>query len=329
MSAEKMIKSEAKRALSGNWPAAVTALFVSAMVPVLSILMIAASYSVIGDEEVGELLGTNSVETYVFVGLNVAAVAALLLLLPIWCGMTRFLGKLAAGEEADVVDVFYFLENSGRYKKAAAFMAGLAMKCVGTLIVCTLPALLFLMIDSNDDIIVMLAIILAAVGAIIALLWMHRFAFSTVLFSYKDYDPASAKKTGKTIAKGNTKKLIKITFKSIPWYLSLFLVVPFIYVIPYLGLSYTVSMKYIINDYFDRLNNTQTMPANAQQPQPVPAAPMSPIDENQNTRNPFESVPDEKIWVNPMMSAPVSLDKTEDGEIFQVDKSAGAETSEP
>lgn len=325
MSAEKMIKSEAKRALSGNWVGAVTVLFVSVMVPVMSALIIAAAYTIVGDGEVGELLKEHTVGAFVFVGLNLAAVAALLLLLPIWCGVIRFFGKAAAGEEAEVLDVFYFIESASRYKKAVAFMAGLAVKCLAILIVCTLPAIAIAVIGENDDVMIVLAIILAAVGVILAFLWAHRFAFSAVLFSYKDYDPSSAVKTGAAVAKGNTGKLVKLTVSAIPWYLSLFLIVPFMYAIPYLLCAYNVSIKYIVNDYFEQINNTAPMNMDVPQvqtdPVPVPQAGVS----DEEIRNPFEpaaptAIPEEKTQDNAIPApqeissgAHVSLEKKENG----------------
>ena len=41
---------------------------------------------------------------------------------------------------------------------------------------------------------IMAAISLAIVGAVAAFLWFHRFAIQVMLFSYKDYDAASAAK---------------------------------------------------------------------------------------------------------------------------------------
>ncbi len=259
MNAEKMIKTEAKQVLSGKWTAAVMAVFILLFMPIIAAMILMAAYSVLGESEISDVLQNEPVKMAVFAALHVAAIVAFLLLSPIFTGFARFYSRAAAREDADLIDVFYFFENGSKYKRAIAFMSGLLVKCVGILVVCEAAAVTVAAVAHDNDVTIMAAISLAIVGAVAAFLWFHRFAFQVMLFSYKDYDAASAAKTGAQIASGNTGKLIKLTVSFVPWLLLMFFVVPFLYVYPYMTCSYFVSVKYIVSDYFEKQKAREQM----------------------------------------------------------------------
>ena len=256
MKAEKMIKAEAKKSLSGNWPAAISAIFVLLFIPVVAALIIVAAYGILGDSEMSELFSEDKLKTAVFILLHAVAVASVLLLSPLYNGFVRFFAKAANNEEAEMSDVFYFFDNGQRYKKAVAFMSGILVKCFGIFLACEVMAAVAAALAENNDVLTVVSIVLVILGVVGAFLWIHRFAFHVMLFSYKDYDAASAVKTGAAIAKGNVGKLIKLTISFVPWLLLMFFVVPFIYVYPYMTCAYFVSVKYISNSWFEKQNHS-------------------------------------------------------------------------
>lgn len=335
MNAEKMIKTEAKHALSGKWPEAVMAVFILLFMPIIAALILMAAYSVLGEGDVSEIFRNEPVKTAVFAALHVAAIVAFLLLSPLFTGFARFYSRAAAGEDAELSDVFYFFENGSKYKRAVAFMSGLLVKCVGILIVCEMAAVTVAAVADENEIITMVAISLAIVGVVAAFLWLHRFAFQVMLFSYKDYDAASAAKTGAKIASGNTGKLIKLTVSFVPWLLLMFFVVPFLYVYPYMTCAYFVSVKYIAADYFRKQETREQMfsPDTVAVNKSTDTSANLPIN-NQNTTITEQtelsspSVPDNTA-AEQNEKKPLSLDKSADISTPAADNAVVEEKSDP
>ena len=252
MNAEKMIKVEAKKALSEKWVQALLSLFLVIFIPIITALIAASAYAVLGETEVSDLFSKEPVKAALFVVLNAASVAVLILLSPLYTGFARVFSKAAHGEEIDAADLFWFFDSRQRYKNAVAFMAGLLVKCLGITVACEVAALVVAFVGVDSDAIMGAAIVLAVIGLIAAFLLFHRFAFSVALFSYYDYDGVTAAQTGARIAKTGTGKLIKLTLSFIPWLLLTYFVVPLLYVYPYMTCAYFVSAKYLISDYLER-----------------------------------------------------------------------------
>ena len=262
MSAEKMIKTEAKKMLVGKWPAALVAVFVLMFLPMISGLIVIAAYGVLGESELVSVFSEEPIKAVLFAVLNLAAVAALVLLSPVYNGFARLYSSAASGKDADISDVFYFFENNRRYKNAVVFMSGLLVKTLGILLVCEAAAIVAAVMSGDSETIKKVAVALAIVGLVPAFLWLHRFAFSMMLFSYYDYDPVSAAKTGAEIARGGTGRLMMLSVKYAPWMLSTFFVVPFLYVFPYMTCAYFVSAKYLIGDYLQKKVSEKLTPDN-------------------------------------------------------------------
>ncbi len=260
MNAEKMIKNEAKRALSGKWPAALMGMFLTFFITIIAGVVAMGAYSVIGDTETSELFTSEPVKGILFVVLHIAAVAAVILLSPLYCGFARFCGNTACGKEAEIDDLFSFFENSGRYKSTVVYMAGVLIKALGMLLVCEAPAIAVYAAAGESETMVYAAVALAMAGLCAAFLWYHRFAFEMFLFTCCDYDGLSASKVGANAAKGNVSKLIKLTVSFVPWLLSTFFMIPLLYVSPYMTCSYFTAVKYLVNSYLE----TASQAANTQ-----------------------------------------------------------------
>lgn len=287
MNAEKMIKNEAKNALTGKWVIAITSLFILLFVPIIVMLIITSAYSVLGESSVEELFSQSAVKLVLFVFLHAAGVAALLLLSPIFPGFVRVYSSAACGKETSMSEVFHFFESKQLYRSAIAFMSGLLVKSAGIIIACEAAALVAAFVGSDTDDLDFVIIGFAILGVIGAFLWFHRFAFQTMLFSYYDYDSATAAKIGSQIAAKNTGKLIKLTATFIPWLLLTYLVVPFLYVFPYMTCAYFVSIKYITADY---LKNTNTLQPTAADNPIIPESTEISVDNTTSDSLPEESV---------------------------------------
>ncbi len=255
MNAEKMIKTESKHSLSGKWVAAELSMLVLMFVPIIVSAIAMLSYAVLGESELKEVFGSEPVKGALFVVLNLVAVAALLLLSPTYNGFARLYSGIADGKEPDAAEVFWFFDSKQRYISALTFMSVLLVKCVGILAVCEAPALAVAAAAygtaEENETLSFVAVCLAVAGLVGAFFWFHRFAFQMMLFSYYDYDPLTAAQKGAAAAKNGTGKLVMLTLSFIPWILLTLLVLPFVYVFPYMTCSYFVSAKYLIGSMLE------------------------------------------------------------------------------
>lgn len=259
MNAEKFVKTEAKKMLSGKWPIAILSTLELLFVPIISMLILMMAYSLSGDDEgIIDALSGSPVTMVLFIVFHVAAVLALLLLSPVYSGFVRIFSGIADGKEVDPADLFYFFEDKSKYKSAVKFMTSVIVKCFGIFLLCGIVGIMLISVSdeaSGSGISIVPGVVFLIIGIIIAFLIIHRFAFSVMLFSYYDYDPESAVNFGAKVAKGNTQKLINLTVSFVPWVLLTFFVVPFVYVYPYMTCSYFVSAKYLIQQYKEQFGD--------------------------------------------------------------------------
>lgn len=254
MNAEKMIKTEAKKMLSGKWPAAVTAVLTLLLVPLIVVVVVEAAYAVLPNgKSVIEELNTSIVMLSVFVVFHIAAITAGVMLSPMYTGFVRFFSMIADGGKADVAELFYFFETRTKYRQALKIMAMVLVESTAFCAICFSPAIGFTVMSLRTDTKYTYFIIASCVvGAIVAFLIIHRFAFAVTLFAYHGYSPEQAFSYGSKIAQKGTKKLIKLSGSFIGMILLTFLVVPIIYVFPYMTCSYFVSVKYLIKTYKEK-----------------------------------------------------------------------------
>lgn len=259
MSAEKFVKSEAKKMLSLKWPVAILSTLELLFVPIIAAIIMMMAYSLLGEtDNIIDTLSGLPVTAVLFVVFHIAAVLALILLSPAYTGFVRIFSGIADGKNVDPGDLFYFFDNKKRYKNAVKFMTGVIVKSFGILLLCNLVGIGFIVasqVDTGSDTGIIGGIAFIVIGTIIAFLCIHRFAFSVMLFSYYDYDPENAVKFGSNVAKGNTQKLINLTASFIGWLLLTFFVVPFVYIYPYMTCSYFVSVKYLIQQYKEQFGD--------------------------------------------------------------------------
>ena len=125
MNIERMIKTEAKKRLSGNWPIAFFSVLNLLFIPILSLLLISMAYVVVGeDNDVAKALSDSPQTAALFVLFHVVGVAAVIFLSPLYTGFVRIYSSIANGKTVDPSDLIYFFETPSRYKKAVRFMTG-------------------------------------------------------------------------------------------------------------------------------------------------------------------------------------------------------------
>ena len=249
MNVEKYIKNEAKASLKGNWIKAVTSLFISVLVLLASMITVAAAFEVLGDyDTIREAAKAEPLRLVFFVLFHLLAVAGLILMSPVFAGSTKVISSIAKNKTADIGDVFYYFSSSDQYKECVKFMTRLIVSFVAVIILFEFPCIggYILLSDVSycDAVVAILGIIGFFGGFLFSLGNMFALFYYTEGAAVKEsFDKGAA------VSKGNVSKLVKLTFSFFGWIVSLFLIVPFIYVVPYMMCAYFVSVKYLKEQY--------------------------------------------------------------------------------
>lgn len=253
MRVEKFIKGEAKENLKDNWVKAVLSVFMICFIPLIAVLIVDMSYSVIcGDEKtLTEVFSNSPVSGFFFVIFSIAAVVAVIALSPLMNGFVRFFYSLAVDKKCDVSDLFYFFESKRKYTTAIKFMTAVIVEGALCILACEIPAALALVFSQESRAAYVLGIVLAVLGVITAFIILHKFTFTMILFSYYECDIKKSFVYGSLISKKHSDALIKLSASFIPQILLTYFVVPFVYVYPYMTCSYMVSAKYLLEKYQD------------------------------------------------------------------------------
>ena len=251
MNVEKFIKNEAKESLKGNWYKAIAAVCLLLIMPLLVYIIISMAYAMLGDSEsVTEAFQTSSISAVFFCVFNLIAVASCLLMAPLYLGFTRFFARIAAEKKADVSDLFYYYDSKENYIDSFKFITNIIVRSVMAAIVCLLPAFaVYGTGDGEDDFTLGISVVLGFVGLIVWFLFVHRYAFAVMLYTHYGKSSKESMKTGAIIAKKGAKQLRKLSLSFTGWLLLNYLVLPFLYLFPYMTCSYFVSAKYLIEQY--------------------------------------------------------------------------------
>jgi len=342
MNVEKFIKNEAKESLKGNWYKAVTAVCLLLILPLLVFIIIEIAYAMLGDSEsVTDALQTSSPGTIFFIVFNLLAVACFLAMSPVYLGYTRFFARIAADKKADMSDLFYYYDSKENYIDSFKFFTNIIVRSVLFLIVCALPALAVYGTadDPDDSFTIVISIVLGFLGLIVWFLFVHRYAFAVMLYTHYGKSGKESMTTGAAIAKKGAKQLRKLSLSFTGWLILNYLVLPFLYLFPYMTCAYFVSAKYLIEQYEREaelaMKNMQTF-----SPVPQAAAAVMPktntlsdtqeipsentgVSVSENTENIIESISDDNtsVFANENYTAPVSEEElSAESEITEAEK---------
>ena len=248
MSAEAIIKTQARGILKHN--------FVKA---VLALLIVLIPYSIMdGTTTVISCLipqfisdETTSMFLVYSIGYPVE-IMMLFLFSPIINGYIRAHYKAAYTENIDLKDVFYHF-SSGRYFSALSLNIRFILRMFLPALILFAPLIAFVIISSvyapefsktllyND-----FCFILTVLSAITTTLYSLRyFTVFTVSADNPDFTPKEVFQYNKMIMKQRTGDAAKLLFSFTPWILLCLLILPMLYVIPYMTQSLCISAKWM------------------------------------------------------------------------------------
>lgn len=248
MSPESMIKSQARDILKKNFVKAIAALAI-VLIPycIIDGATTAISMTVplfVSDENLAMILVYS-------IGYPVEVIAGFLFS-PIINGYVRAFYRAACTENMDMKDVFWYF-NKGRYGSALSLNIRLIIRMLLPVLVLYSPLIIYEIISANftDNFYDTMLyhnfyFILAVLSTISTTLYaMRYFTVFTVSADNPHFTPKEVFSYNKYIMKNRTGSAAKLVFSFVPWMLLCLLVLPMLYVIPYMTQSMCVSAKWM------------------------------------------------------------------------------------
>jgi uncharacterized membrane protein len=320
-----MLKSNAKRALRGNWGRAIAA--PALLVLCWGLLSLFRQYALDlfggytgapawAEFSISELLlfRASSAETII---LTIFLFVVILLETPLLLGIMRWYYRMIQGESSPFADIFIYYESLRFYCKAIwLFITVFVRSLLWAFAFLTLPAAMLalsLQIVGNrfrplfgdvqlsvtvGTMGVTISAILLGLAAMLYAVFMNRYTLTFYLF----FDDPDAKITGlmKTsirYTKGYRASLAAFALSFIGWFLLCFLIIPLFYVVPYGVASVALYARYIIERC--RRETVEHTREFAMEEEPAP--------QEDETPAPIEAPQEEFFPQSPRAYAPVDM----------------------
>lgn len=244
----KAVKSTAVASLKGNWAWAIISALAPVGVFIISVI-IEGAFSVI-----------TSGSTAVF------ALMVLLVVFPVLLGSVRIFWKIANSEKQYISDLFYYFSNKNEYKRAVKFAVAAIIPLSLTFSICLMPSALLTALSNFETLRLSVPVIamflgylsqLFAVAGIIYFLFVV-FNYYTAVFLFtvnSEMTAVECIKKSRELAKFTKGIYVPHVFSYIGWiFLSVF-VLPLVFTMPYMLMSYVVDCRFCVS-YYNRLKET-------------------------------------------------------------------------
>lgn len=171
---------------------------------------------------------------------------------PVINGYIRAFYKAAYSNVIDLRDVYFYF-GGGRYGRTLSLNIRYILRMLLPLLLCYLPLIIFEIIASRlgDDFMGSvlynnLRFILTVLSTLIVILYAVRYyTVFTVSADNPQFSPRQVFGYNKYIMQNNTGSAAKLIFSFTPWMLLCLLILPMLYVIPYMTQSLCVSAKWM------------------------------------------------------------------------------------
>ena len=253
MSAEAIIKKQARDTLKNNFPKAVIALLI-VLLPYYIVdgctTVISCIFSfLISDSGLRSILIYTLGYTF--------EILAFFFFSPVINGYIRAYYNTSYTGSMDLTDLYWYFEGD-RYKKALAMNLGSLLRLLLPAAILYLPLILFEIFCAQTDsfygslLYTDTFFILSALSTTALFIYSLRyFTAYTISCDIESLTPKQAFEYSKHIMSGRTGSMSKLVLSFIPWLLLCLLVLPALYVIPYLTQSVCISAKWMTKATFE------------------------------------------------------------------------------
>lgn len=193
-----------------------------------------------------------------YLAFNVATVlASLVVIFPIALGVLRWSYQVY-DHETPLYDIFYYFRG-GQYRRALLFFWELSWRIVFLSICCMLPSMVMraaerflLLCGSLNALVYSVILVLKAVltvGGVLAIVYymMRFFLAPYLLFDRPDLTPKQCIASSISLTKGNQLDLAMMFLSLMPLYLCSVMVIPLVFVFPYLLMLCSVRSRELLN----------------------------------------------------------------------------------
>lgn len=253
LSAEKVIKQQARAVLKNNFVKAIGAL----LIVLLPVYMIDGTTTAISCACLNLISDENTAAVFIYsIGYPVELIAGYLLS-PVINGYICAFYKASYTGVIDMRDVFRYFSR-GRYGNALKLNIHYILRMLLPTLLLWSPLIIYEIVSSNmdgsfygsvlyNDFYFILAVLSAATTTLYSL---RYFTVFTVSVDNPQFSPRQTFAYGKQIMRDMTGQAAKLIFSFIPWLLLGLTVLPLLYVIPYMTQSLCISAKWITQAAF-------------------------------------------------------------------------------
>ncbi len=247
----KAVKSTAIASLKNNWVWAIITSLITVCTFAAAII-IQSAFSLISGE-------------------SFAVIVPLILLVvfPVFLGSVRVFWKIANSEKQVVSDIFYYFSNKNDYKRAVKFAVVVVLPFFITSALAFLPSAVLMSISKGvffESLRLSFPVITMFFGFLGQLLGIAAFIYlMAVLFNYytavflftvnTEMTPLECVKTSRALAKFTKGIYIPHFFGYIGWIIISVFVIPLVFTMPYLLMSYVIDCRFCVS-YYNRLKET-------------------------------------------------------------------------
>lgn len=263
MTAEKKIKIQANKALTGNWPAATGAVFLALCLilfitipgDIVFIIIEELIYKLAEIFEPASLLVDNIYLIYAMF-VPVASFIPLFLISPLLTGVLKYFYSLAKNSDADFSEVFSYFGK--KYPRVLSLNLSVFLRCFFRIFLPLVPyyvnhAIMDAITYSKESLafwdIMWYAVsyALLLVGIFVAVALSTKYFLSFFLF-FEDESLGNREiaTLSKKSMKSFGKNIFKLSLSMSPWIIICITVIPLIFVLPYILTSVSISAKWII-----------------------------------------------------------------------------------
>lgn len=257
MTANTIIKKQAKGYLQGGYAQFAAAFFVM-LIP-LAIASILETFVVFFDMDrlsLSELMNKTGGDPLAVAVCTITAAVILLVFifsLPLASGLFRMAANAVNGGSVQCSDLFYYFEK-GRYAGALVFNLSLAIRKLLWVILSFLPAMACVVLQSVEMfsafswLFTLLGVMFMSLGIVLTIVLTAKYFLAQYLFVTAQTNTEQAKnaiRLSVEIMRGNRKKYLSLIVSFLPWIALTFFILPGIYTVPYMMVSFADSAKWI------------------------------------------------------------------------------------
>ena len=255
LSAEAIIKQQARAALKHNHVRAIIALIIT----LIPLYMIDGTTTVISCAVAKAVPDNETMQGILVYGLGYTAEFVIgFMLSPVINGYIRAFYRNGYTHDMDLKDLFYYFEN-GRYAKTLGLNIRFILRMLLPMLLLYLPLIIYEAVCSymggdfyGSVIYCDFFFLLAVLSTVTTTLYsLKYFTVFTVCVDNENLMPNGVFAYSKYIMKNKTGSAAKLIFSFTPWLLLCLLILPMLYVIPYMTQSLCIAAKWMTKATFE------------------------------------------------------------------------------